>query len=93
MRQLPVAHDDAKASSVEKGDMSGGNAVDDTGDTERIVLPVPQFAAEREPCFGGTVNIGIIPTLDLAVGPTGATERATFGISCCSKLNRIPGRL
>jgi len=76
MRQFAVAYDDAQAAGVEIGRVGAGNAVDDAGDAKRVIRPVPPLAVQRDPCLDRAVAVGVVPRLDIAVGPTRATEHA-----------------
>ena len=76
IRQLSVADEETQAPGVEIGFVDWGNAVDDAGHTNRVVRPAPLFAIDRDAHLHGAVDVGKIPWLDVAVGPTGAREQA-----------------
>ena len=48
IRQLSVADDDTQSSGIQKGLVHAGNAVDDTGNADRIVGPAPLSAGDRD---------------------------------------------
>jgi len=46
MRQLAVAHDDAQAAGIEIRYVGVRNAVDDTGNSYRVIRPAPLLAVD-----------------------------------------------
>ena len=78
MGQLVVADEDSQASGVEKLLVDAGNAVDRGSNAERVIWPPPWFTGQREATGYRAVDIGKIPRLDVAVGPTGAGEHANI---------------
>src|SRR5579862_329662 len=76
MGQHAVADQNAKAAVVEISLVHTRNAVDYTGQPNRIVGPSPQLSVQREPCGNCAIDVGKLIRLDIAVGETGAHERA-----------------
>src|ERR1700720_4474564 len=54
--------------------MDTGDTVDDASKPERVVRAIPWLAGNRDSTRHGAVDIGEIPGLDIAVGPTSAGE-------------------
>src|SRR5262245_2939763 len=76
MWQRACADERRQGSGVIIGGVCAGNAIDDACDANRVVRPVPQLAVERGPYLDRAVDVGVIPRLDIAVGPAGTSEQA-----------------
>src|SRR6516165_8880757 len=72
--KLAVADQDPQAAGVEEGLVDTRDVVDDAGYADRIVRPAPLLAVDRDTARNGSVDVGEIPRLKVAVGPAGARK-------------------
>ena len=79
MRQLPVADENAQATSIQERLVDAGNAVYDAGDADCIARPAPRLAVEGKAAGNGAVDIGEFVWLHITVGPPGTDESAKIG--------------
>src|SRR3974390_1970993 len=57
MRQLAVADQDAKSAGIEESLMHAGDAVDDAGDANGVIVPSPLPPGNRESSRQGPVDV------------------------------------
>src|SRR5882724_10491486 len=74
IRQLSVADENSKAAGIEKRLVLLGNAVDDAGETKRIVVASPFLSGNRETSDDGPVDVGEFVGLFIAIRDSGAGE-------------------
>src|ERR1035437_2294055 len=77
--QHAVADEDAQATGIEKRLVHAGNAVYDTGDAERVVIPPPPLARDRKARGDGAVDIGEFVGLFAAIRHPGADKQTDIG--------------
>ena len=79
MRQHAVADQNAEPASIEKRLVHVGNAVDDAGEAEDVVIPPPLLARYRQAGCDSAVDVGEFIGFFVAIRETGAGKETDIG--------------
>src|SRR5579872_1303545 len=75
MGQLPVADEDTKTTGVEEPLMSAADAIDDSGNTNRVVVAAPRVSLDRGARRNRPVDVGEFVWLKAAIRKSALDER------------------
>ena len=93
MRQLPSPTRMPSPPSLKNASCIGRNAVDDAGQSERVVRPSPLLAFQRQAGRDGAVDVGEFVGFDIAVRYPARTKAPRSDVISCSKFMLTPPRL
>src|SRR4029077_19312938 len=85
MGQLPVADQNAEPAVIEKLLVYLGDAIDDAGDTEGVVVASPFLSGNRKAAGNRPVDISEVIRLDIAIGPAGTGKKTRHSASIAAQ--------